>query len=158
GGRIAYVFQIFGLDFVLYRVPLGGGTLVSPRKIDWYRLKMFCVVLCGPLAHCLLIASALLMLNFMKNEIAQWVTGVFVWANIFMLAGNLWPGHSTGYRLRLQRDGLTLMKLPFTSNEAIQEQHQRYFYLEALESSERGHGDEAIDWLKRGKERYPDSR
>jgi tetratricopeptide (TPR) repeat protein len=147
-GRIVATVQVFGHDLCFRSIPLGGYTLAVPKTTRLFRLRYFVVVLCGPLASCRVIAAALLLLQrFASNETIEWVIGVFVWSNLILLAIGLLPTQ--------HNDGRLLLSVPFTRSKTVEAWHIWYFYLEGLESRERGKSDEAVRWFEQGLASYP---
>lgn len=154
-GREIFSFQPFGVDVVFRSIPLGGSALSAPKNLQLVRLKKLWVVLCGPLANAALLVAVMLVVAE-SNEMVAWVGGIFFWSNLFCLAVNLWPWKSWLDGQQVSSDGLALLTVPFWTKTMIESWHACYFYLEGLESRERGKPDDAKRWFKKGVEFYPD--
>src|SRR5262249_10440557 len=138
-------------------------ALAAPRSTHRFRTRQAVMTACGPLANALLLAVSLWWLTpsgfrAQLQEIdRQLVPGAaFAVANAVTLVVALWPCRMGSYRgVRLSSDGLTLLTIPFRSDEVGRQSHGAYFFLEAEECDEHREDDEARRWLERWLEAYP---
>jgi tetratricopeptide (TPR) repeat protein len=156
-GRIVWMPRILGLDVAFRSVPVGGYTLIVSRGTSWARSRYFLAVLAGPMMHVALIGFALAFLE--PNRITT-LTGLiafaFIVSNVLDLGFNLWP-HSFWDGTQVNaNDGMLLWQILRWRQSDIENWHARFFYLEGLESRERGKPDAARKWFENGAAAYPD--
>lgn len=156
-GKVAFVIRVLGYDVAFMTIPLGGTTLATPKSTRFVRFKEFLLVLSGPLANAVLIVVAVWLGQHVAGyEVAKWAVTVFVYANLFVLALNLFPQVLTLNGQRIPSDGRQLLSIPFLSSDRIRELHASYFTLEGLEARERGNLESAQAWFEQGLAAYPD--
>ena len=156
-GGVAYVARIIGHDVVLRTIPLGGSVLVAPKSTRFVRLRYLFVVFSGPLANVLLIAFGMRIASSLdRQSIAYWAWSVFVGANLIILAVNLFPMRVMCGGQKVPNDGLAMLATPFMSRAAIKAWHTNYYFLEGLESRERGRFKAAKNWFERAVASAPD--
>jgi hypothetical protein len=124
---------------------------MSPKNLSFCRLRYFVTVLCGPLMNVLLIVSAwAIAKRWPMNEPLVGAMWILLLTNLFLLAGNLWPMQHWMYQRFNASDGLQLLTMPWRTSQNIEQLHSVWFYLEGLESRERGRPEEASNWFERG--------
>ena len=156
-GKVAFVIRVLGYDVVFMTIPLGGTTLATPKSTRFVRFKEFLLVLSGPMANAVLIVVAVWLGQHVAGyDVAKWGVTVFVYANLFVLALNLFPQILTLNGQRIPSDGRQLLSIPFLSSDRIRELHASYFTLEGLEARERGNLESAQAWFEQGLAAYPD--
>ena len=155
-GRILFVRQVLGYDFVFHAVPLGGYVLCTPRQLCFARLRYFLTVLAGPLTNGLLIIIAWhLLARVSSNNMSFHILAGFVDGNVFTLALCLFPRKCRINHERVPNDGLLALTIPFMSRKSLEAGHSLTFYYEAMESLERDNLARAEHWLEKGVAEYP---
>ena len=89
------------------------------------------------------------------NTFVELSLHVLVATNVFMLVCNLGPWNIWVGAAKHPSDGLQMLTLPWMSRQRIDNWHASWFYLEGLESRERGRADEAEQWHAQGIAAYP---
>ena len=147
-----------GIQFDLRWLPLGGITLMAPAGNAWFRVKRFLSVLAGPAVNAGMAAATLWI---WQGPVSEWdpitlptVPQLFVFANLWVLAVNLWP-HNAKESLRMPTDGKQL--LDSFSRKHLAEALALRFALEATSCRERKDLAGARDWCDRGLALYPDN-
>jgi tetratricopeptide (TPR) repeat protein len=140
-----------------------GVTWVGHRSTRFFRLRHCLMVLAGPLVNALL-AVALAWPGMPAHPERSRPRGVWLFprhlfaaANLVVMAGNLLP-----YKFRVvdgivPSDGLQLCTTPFFSRATVEREHARYFAMEGDQCLLDGQLAQALQWYRRGLERYPDS-
>ncbi len=155
-GPIWRMSRLFGYDICIHRVPHGGCVLTTIKSTRWARCRNFVMILCGPLSHCVNIAIALAIARrWPNNELLYHGTRLAILADSMCLMASFYPSKIWTGSIWTIADGWQLLKIPRLSDAQIVGGHASWFYLEGLESRERGRLDEAIDWFQRGIDQYP---
>jgi len=155
-GRTITRCKVLGIDTELKAVPLGGFTFMTPVEERWCRLKQFVSVLAGPfmsLVFCLVVLlflpfDALWPLGFLNDGLAP--GQVFFYANLLVLATNLWPRRFISPLGKLSNDGRLLFEIAFMKRERIQEVLAWRHVMEAWVAHNEHRLDEAIAWVESG--------
>ena len=155
-GRVLFVRQVLGYDFIFHRIPIGGHVLYTPRHLGFVRLRHFLAVLAGPLVDVLLIVIVLKFVGNTSGE-SRWfyVSTGFMYGNAILLAVGLFPRKVEIEQKRVPNDGLLLATIPFMSRKSIEAWHSSTFYFETMESLQRGKLQDAEQWLSKGMAVYP---
>jgi len=141
-----------------------GAALVAPRSPHRFRTRQAVMTACGPLANALLLAVSLwwltpsgLLAQLQEIDCRLVPGAAFAVGNMLTLASALLPYRRGSYQgVPMSSDGLTLLTLPFLSEETGRQSHGSYFALEAQACDEHREDDEARRWLERWLEVYPD--
>ena len=123
-GQKLWKGKLLGFDAELKAIPLGGVTLLAPRETKRFRLKLFLVILAGPLVN---VAIALLAMvvddpgvwNWSKVDQRLVPLTVLLYANIWVLVFNLWPRNLTKLLGSTPSDGKQLLTIPFLKLDKI---------------------------------------
>jgi tetratricopeptide (TPR) repeat protein len=162
-GRTAFTFRLFGFDFELRPVPIGGVVRAAHRSIECMALKQFAFVLAGPAVNFLLAAAIWLLLDSGQLwSFRPMVEGLhpelmFFYANLAVLLVNLWPHNVATEFGPLPSDGKNLLLAPFLSREKRELQHAESFLLEAAVYYQQGNSEGAQRWVEKGLALYPDN-
>lgn len=154
---------IFGFETEFRTIPLGGLVLAAPRTLEHYQTKKLIFILAGPLANLFLTGAAFIFVRYqspwnlhMLGEHLCFLQ-IFIYANLIILAMNLWPRTiktSSGNR---PTDGRALL-LNFRLNKKLQaESHAAWFVMEGEVCRGKSLFDEAHSWFEKGLILYPDN-
>lgn len=155
-GRVVFSPRIFGYDFVFRSLPFGGSTMLCCKSVRFARLRNWLVVACGPLTHCAWIALALFVVRSRpQSDLLVAVMWMVIFVDSWQLFCSLWPAKTWTIQSLIPNDGLLLLTLPLTRQSHFQRQIAVRYYLEGLESQERGRFDEALTWFRAGLSRFP---
>ncbi len=162
-GKTIFTKKLFGIEIEFRPILLGGVTLAAHKDKDWFRLKQFGFILAGPLVNVLLILFICLLFpatdfwrfgNLMHGlALAQ----IFLYTNIYKLIVNLWPRTILTSAGKIPSDGLSLCKTWFLEQKAMDDNHAAWFLIEALELQRKGQPVEAIAWIEKGLQLYPEN-
>jgi len=160
-GKTCARCRFAGFDFDWRPVLLGGMTLIAPRNLAWFRMKLFASVLAGLLVNVAL--GAAMLLFYPWQEIGAFdldylpsVPKLFLFANTLVVLLNLWPRTWKQFGIEVPSDGKQLLKAFFVKKTFAEEKHAAYFVMEGYEALYRHNSDEARLWVERGLERYPE--
>jgi tetratricopeptide (TPR) repeat protein len=158
-GRTLKKFQLFGFSWEFKQFPLYGFTVCCVKSAKLYRLKRMLVTLAGPAVNLGLIAAALFAYGSLRM-IRSWSIpfmpfACFAFANLWMLIVNLVPRYYKTVHGKLPSDGLSLLRLPFSSKADIDQNIVFYYALEGLELRKKGQLNAAIQWYQKALSRYP---
>src|SRR5207249_4926756 len=102
-------------------------------NIRWLRTRLFLMVLGGPLANALILAAvfswlppAAMLAQLMKPSPAMLPGLTLAAASALMLLGTLWPMRVKTSGGELLSDGGQLLRIPFLSEEHLQQLHVHY--------------------------------
>jgi hypothetical protein len=127
-GKLLWCGRVFGVPVQVRAVPVAGIVTFSLTKSRLMRLRRFFTYLAGPAANGVLLAVVLVLVPGHRlypldrpptplNELgAKWlpdrllVEFDFVLANAVLLVGNLWPRIISIGGMRLESDGLALLR------------------------------------------------
>lgn len=160
-GKTLFTRNIFGFDTEFKAVPIGGLTLAAHRDSSSFRLKQAAYVFAGPLVNILLCASVFLFVPFqeiwsLQNAEQRLVPfQAFFYANLIVLAANLWPAHSDGPIGKIPTDGKQLWEILFLKPAVVDANLAACFALEAMNSHEKNHLEEALSWVAKGLSLFP---
>ncbi len=162
-GPILRTFRLFGFECELRSLPTGGLVIAGHPDIPGMRLKEFAFITAGLLANAFLIAAIWPLLDVpllwsVQQLKESWQpTLVFFYANVVVLASNLWPRNIGTDLGALPSDGRRLFKISLLSRQDRELAHATYFRLEAAHCYEQGRLGAARDWVREGLTTYPDS-
>ena len=163
-GRTMWSGKLFGFDVFVNSLPVGGLTFVSPRVLDQFRRRRFAIIAAGPLANVLIALLICLIVPWRKlwlwTELSRQFEPItiFHYANLWLLAHNLWPHKISRALGGIASDGKQLLTIPFLKEEAIRNQHAAYFLNESSERYNAGDIDGTEQWVKQGLALYPHDR
>ena len=157
-GKQLFKFRLFGILFSFHWLPVAGITQAAPVNSRWFRLKRFCVYLAGPMVNA---AIAGFLLLIWRDAWHQWgfmglprAARLCVWANLWVMAYNLWPHRSK--TLKLDTDGKQLLKTFSKKKEDVEELLAMRYALEAmLRRDEYKDSAGAFDWCSQGLALFP---
>jgi len=159
-GKPVVRFQLGRCSVEVTDVPLGGLTYATDRSTDFIRLKLMLFIAAGPLLHIVLLAVAWSVV--VGGEESDSMPGVLVWlvivfglANAFEIVLNLWPRRFRTHFGELASDGLALVRLPFASQDEIDQYALAYYYYESLGRLRLNDEAGAIECLQEGLHRFP---
>jgi tetratricopeptide (TPR) repeat protein len=162
-GKIILIKKLFGFETEFRPIPLGGVTIAVHRDKNWFRLKQFSYIFAGPLVNLLLCLSIRLLfpsIDFWRfgNLMHGLAFGqVFFYANVYVLIVNLWPREILTSAGKIPSDGLSLFKTLFLKQKAMDENHAAWFMIEGLELRRKCLPAEALVWIERGLQLYPEN-
>ena len=148
-GKTFITFKFLDFFWELKRIPVGGRTLFYQKSTRFYRLKLFLILLAGPLTNFLLI---LLALQFSQEIILKKLPGtylfpgiVFYTANALMFIGNLLPYQTGIDGIKLSSDGLQMLTAVFLSKQKIAERVALSHILDGRDWASRNNYEKAIE-------------
>jgi tetratricopeptide (TPR) repeat protein len=157
-GKQVFKFRLFNIIFSFHWLPVGGITQVAPIDARWFRLKRFLIFLAGPAVNAAIAAIILLACWTQLREFGYLglprVARLCFWANLWVLAFNLWPHHSK--TLNMATDGKQLLKTftrkPKEMNDLLAARFavEAVFCRDELKDLQR-----ALDWCHKGLALYP---
>ena len=122
-GHTLFTFQWMGMTWEVKQFPLGGITSISIESTHLYRLRMFFIVLFGPLTNILLFLFALQLPQeiFLRNPPGTYLFPglIFYFSNAVTIVANLFPHYNNVGEIRFPSDGLQMITIPFLSKQAI---------------------------------------
>ncbi|HEY5729958.1 MAG TPA: site-2 protease family protein [Anaerolineales bacterium] len=148
-GKRIWSGELFGMQWMINALPLGGITSVGARPVPHIRWKLFLVYLAGPASHLLLaFAAFLLSWSFSLSAFGHRVLGLLVFSNILLAVFNLFP-RKISIMIGMQgTDGWHLMRVPFLKQDELTKLHVGYFAGEALLAYSRNDFETAKRWLE----------
>src|SRR5262245_40498371 len=155
--------RVFGLDTEFRAIPTGGLTLAAPRETRLLRPRRFLMTLAGPFVNLLLMASVWRFIHFDGLESLRWLEkgprpGLgFFYANLYVLAVNLWPSEVLTPLGKVSSDGKALWKSVFMKRAAIDELHAAFFTSEGIIEHQKLQYGRAREWFEHGLRLYPDN-
>jgi tetratricopeptide (TPR) repeat protein len=152
-GPVLWRSEAAGTEIQVTCHPASGLTLVAPRSLDFYRLRMGAIWAAGPLMNASLAVAAYLLAR-PSLEMSLWASAFF-WSNLFLVAISLFPWRYKTPRGVAASDGLALLTLPFVRRKSFEQRHAAYFALEGLASLKKKDYAAAIEWAQRGLCKYP---
>ncbi len=134
-GQKIVSFRLFGWDWEIHSVLMGGATQVSARSREGYRTRHALVTLAGPMLN-LLVLVWFVARAFQGHALITAFSGglcplsVFAAANLVVLLNALWPRAIVTPGGDAASDGLALLQLPGLTDEQITTRLVLYFSLE----------------------------
>jgi tetratricopeptide (TPR) repeat protein len=168
-GEPVFIFEFFGFEWMINRIPLGGLTLATLLSGTGLRWKQLAFVASGPAVNALVALFTWLAFPTMSffDGAGTWPE-IFFWANLLVLAENLIPYEVATAYGRLKNDGLVLWNTLFrwgqqpVSDRGIDELWAlSKWALDATESARitesrtSGEFAQATQWTERALQRYP---
>ena len=159
-GKQVFKFRLFGIIFSFHWLPICGITQLAPIDTRWFRLKRFFVYLAGPAVNASIAAAILFIWWDSWREFGFWglprPVRICVWANLWIMAANLWPHQSK--ILNAATDGKQLLKTFSTNQKEAEELQAARFALEAmLRRDEHKDFEGALDWCNKGLALFPEN-
>lgn len=161
-GRPFLKMEVAGFPWNFSPFPLGGVTLVGSPPVPFYRLKLWFIILAGPLLHFVLLAASYNWL--VANNWRVWFDPLvyqavlfFSLANLVILLSNLFPRRINTVAGMSGTDGWHLMRLPFMKPEEIQTRYVGYYVSAAMAAFEKNALQEAMAYIRQGLALHPDN-
>jgi hypothetical protein len=126
GGRPIFSFNLLGFPVLINLVPFGGFTLSKPATERHVRWKLLVFIAAGPLVNVLLGAVAWQFIpegSLLEGPVTM--TKLFFWANLTLLAENLFPYVAQTPLGSAMTDGLLLWNMLFRWNKPAGAQPSR---------------------------------
>lgn len=147
-GKTIWSGKLFGMQWVVNSLPIGGITSVGARPVPNIRWRLFLVYLAGPASHILLAYAAhLLSKLFAAGSFGQRFLVALVFANILLALFNLFPRKVTITTGVQGTDGWHLFRVPFLKQDELTKLHIGYFAGEALLAYAENDFDAARGWV-----------
>jgi hypothetical protein len=121
-GKILFKCDFLGTEWILHKIPFSGYTLMGFDNNKFYRLRNFLVYLGGPLVNFLLIFLPVPLLFILTSPWLLALSKSFIMANIYVFLHSLYPRKFFSSGMYSQSDGLSLLTIPFMSDEEINQQ------------------------------------
>jgi tetratricopeptide (TPR) repeat protein len=118
-GKTLYNHDFWGIEWKFCAIPICGFVIAGHNNRKFYRMRSFLMTLGGPIANCLLILAAVILLFHISSPRLSAVIKPFIAANIFSLLLGLWPRKVNFTGRSTPSDGLTLLMTPFMSKLKI---------------------------------------
>jgi tetratricopeptide (TPR) repeat protein len=141
-GRTLAAFQFIGMFWEINQFPTIGMTVFSERSTRFYRLRLFLVIIFGPLTHFLMILVAR---QFPQDSFLSYFPEIYIFpglifyiVNVLMIFNNLFPRFVKSEEKVIPNDGLQILKLPFLSNQEIIQRVTLSYIREGQEWNSRG--------------------
>jgi tetratricopeptide (TPR) repeat protein len=158
-GRTTYEQRLYGFNFRLKSIPLGGFVFAAHKDKNWYRAKDFLFTLAGPFAN-LFVAGILFALAPEQASDFSWADGLkpanaLLLANLICFGYNLWPRKFHSVYGEIPNDGLLLWKSLFLKKAVIEESPLFYYVCEGVDCLKSKQLDAAREWFEKGLLLYP---
>jgi tetratricopeptide (TPR) repeat protein len=148
-GRTVFTLQLLGILWEVKRFPIGGRTLFSGESTHFYRLRLFLIILCGPLTNFFLILLALQLPQefILKNPPGTYLFPgiIFYTVNALIVVNNLFPHYIYIDKIKIPNDGLQMLTIPFLSKQEIVQRVALSYVLDGLDWEHRGNYKQAIE-------------
>ena len=132
-GRMIWSGKLFGMQWTVNSLPIGGITAVGARPVPGIRAKLFLVYLAGPASHIVLAYFAHIISRLLPAaSFGQRTLGALVFANILLALFNLFPRKLSITTGAQGTDGWHLLRVPFLKEHELTKLHVGYFAGEAL--------------------------
>ncbi len=162
-GRLLGSVRLLGVRWQLRAFVDSGTTYTGQPNLRFFRLKLFLMVLGGPLLNGLLLAAVLWWRppEALWGEVARWPGDrllplpAFVLAGAVLLLVSLVPCRVRETGATHATDGLKLLLAPLVSRAERENSHALYFALEGGECLSVGRPLDALRWYEQGLQRYP---
>lgn len=147
-GKSIWSGKLFGTNWTINLLPIGGLTFVGTRPVPHIRLKLFLIYLAGPACHVILAIGFILLQQAVSIYIFghQVLTSLVV-ANIALAVTNLFPfkvSLTTGMQ---GTDGWHLLRVPFLDEAELTKRYIGYFAGEALQAYAANDLESADKWV-----------
>jgi hypothetical protein len=159
-GKRVFKFHLFGIIFDFRSLPICGITQLAPIDTRWFRFRRFFVYLAGPAVNASIAAAIFFIWSDSWRDFGFWglprAARICVWANLWIMAANLWPHQSK--ILNAATDGKQLLKTFSTNQKEAEELQAARFALEAmLRRDEHKDFEGAPDWCNKGLALFPEN-
>ncbi|MCE5230228.1 hypothetical protein LLG95_11595 [bacterium] len=158
-GKTFFKGRILGIPAELNGPPIGGITLVTPFPPRFYRIRMFIVVACGPLANLALAIAAApafyvgrgtFLFSISEGDHRLIPLKMFFLANVIQFVINMVPFRVTIPLGKLWSDGGQLLQALFMKKELINQKIAESYMHETLDCFLQGDFETAASWIERG--------
>lgn len=160
-GRAIFKCRLWGFNFVVNSMPLGGFCFSVSRKVHWYRSKRCLMILAGPLTNILAAIAVLYLFPLGENDFDVFsgvrVKSAFVIANAISAAFSLWPKRFDSAYGRVANDGLLFWKTLFLKKQEIETRPASYYLYEGGELLSAKKPEAAKRLLEQGLTLFPDN-
>jgi Tfp pilus assembly protein PilF len=147
-GKTIWSGRLFGTDWTINLLPLGGITLVGARPLPFIRLKLFLIYLAGPASHVILAIGFFLFGKILTTSVfGHQVLLSLVIANVVLALTNLFPFKVSVATGMQGTDGWHLLHVPFLDNAELTKRYIGYFAGEALQAYAANDFDTAKKWI-----------
>lgn len=148
-GKTIWSGKLFGTDWTINVLPLGGITLVGARPVPFIRLKLFLIYLAGPASHVVMAVGFLLLEKMITTSLfGHQVLLSLVIANVALAVTNLFPFKAALTTGMQGTDGWHLLRVPFLDNAELNKRYIGYFAGEALQSYAANDFETAKKWME----------
>lgn len=148
-GKTVWSGKLFGMQWMVNSLPIGGITSVGAKPVPNIRWKLFLVYLAGPASHFILAYIAHLLARMLPaGSFGGRFLTALVFANILLALANLFPRKvsiTTGVQ---GTDGWHLLRVPFLKEQELTKLHVGYFAAEALLAYTESDFDTARSWVE----------
>lgn len=157
-GKQVVKFRLAGIIFFLHWLPVAGVTRVAPVNTRWFRTKRFFLFLAGPAVNAAIVAVIIAIWRAPWHSFGLMglprTARLCLWANLCVLAVNLWPRHSKV--LNMATDGKQLLRTFSRKPEKLQELQASRYVLEAVvRRDEYRDRAGALNWCDQGLALFP---
>jgi tetratricopeptide (TPR) repeat protein len=157
-GKQVVRFRLFRISFALHWLPVGGVTRLAPVDARWFRTRRFFIFLAGPAVNAAIVAAIIMIWrdswhNFGLMGLPR-AARLCLWANLCVLAFNLWPRDSKA--LNMATDGKQLLRTFSRKPENWEELQAARYVLEAVwRRDEYLDRAGALNWCDQGLALFP---
>jgi|GEM_PF-2468265 len=153
-GRPLLAVRFLGVNWVIRPAPISAVTVIAGPELGYYRLRLFLITLAGPGLHAILAAVALPL--YREFGFSGQGYAVLFWANILLLAVNLFPHKALVAVGATGTDGLALLTIPRMGRDELQKRFASYYLLGTVIEVERGDHRKALKIAEQGMTLYPE--
>jgi hypothetical protein len=147
-GKTIWSGNLFGIDWTINLLLLGGITLVGARPVPFIRLKLFLIYLAGPASHVILAVVFILLGKILApSGFGLQVLLSLVIANVVLALTNLFPFRISVTTGMQGTDGWHLLRVPFLHDAELTKRYIGYFAGEALQAYAANDFDTARKWI-----------
>lgn len=155
-GHLVAAWKLGATELRLGVVPLGGATLVLPRRRKSLRMRMWLGIAAGPAVNAVMVVLLWqVALTHPSLEVAP--VPLALGANVVLLVGSLVPLRASTALGVTETDGRQLLTLPFVSPIVFDEMTALPAVARAEEARDRGDYEAALLVCERGLEDNPSS-
>ncbi|MFZ5876036.1 MAG: site-2 protease family protein [Nitrospirota bacterium] len=160
-GRPIFLCKLLGFKWEFRSLPIGGVTVAASPSPRFYRLRLFLMVLAGPLVDVsfAVVAFWLSTRVWDGNQSGFWQELLLIdlaLANIVSFVSGLWPRKIETVAGFTANDGLLLCTIPFISGKKLTEWLAGYYVLASQELHQQKYYAQAVRTCEAGMARYPD--
>jgi tetratricopeptide (TPR) repeat protein len=157
-GKQLFKFRMFGILFSFHLLPVAGITQSAPTNSRWLRLKRFLLLLAGPMVNAAIAGVIFWIWSDAWHDFGLMglprPARLCLWANLWVVAANLWPYQSK--TLNLPSDGKQLLATFSRKKECVEELLVARYALDAMmRRDEFKDSAGAIEWCNKGLALFP---